>query len=87
MSFEGRPLRFIRGETVAGALLASGVSQFRWTPVNRVERGPWCLMGICFDCLVSIDGHENQRACMVEARPGMTVRRQIGARQDAAEPR
>ena len=83
--FEGRPLRFRAGETVAGALMAAGITTFRETPVSGAGRGPWCLMGVCFDCLVSIDGRENQRACMVPARAGMQVRRQIGARRDAAE--
>jgi predicted molibdopterin-dependent oxidoreductase YjgC len=82
--FEGRPLRFRPGETVAGALMAAGVTAFRETPVSGAARGPWCLMGACFDCLVSIDGQDNQRACMVAARAGMKVRRQIGARRDAA---
>ena len=82
--FEDRPLRFAQGETVGGALLAAGIDTFRQTPVSGAERGPWCLMGVCFECLVSIDGVENQRACMKPARPGMQVRRQTGARNDAA---
>ncbi|QRZ15106.1 (2Fe-2S)-binding protein [Paracoccus methylovorus] len=82
--FEGQPLRFWPGETVAGVLMAAGITSFRETPASGAARGPWCLMGVCFDCLVSIDGRENQRACMVPARAGMQVRRQIGARRDAA---
>ncbi|CAO3419776.1 (2Fe-2S)-binding protein [Azospirillum doebereinerae] len=81
--FEGRPLPFVPGETLAGALLAAGVLHFRETAVSRSRRGPWCLMGICFECLVSVDGHDNQRACMVPARAGMTVERQIGPRRNA----
>jgi len=42
-------------------------------------RGPFCLMGSCFDCLVEIDGIPNRQACMVEVTEGMTVRRQAGA--------
>lgn len=82
--FEGTPLSFQRGETVAGVLLAAGVSHFRETPVTGAQRGPWCLMGVCFDCLITIDGQENQRACMVQASPGMQVQRQTGFRRDAA---
>jgi hypothetical protein len=45
------------------------------------------MMGICFDCLAEIDGVPNRQSCMVEARPGMRIRRQIGARQiDPAPP-
>lgn len=82
--FEGSLLPFVPGQSVAGVLLAAGIGAFRETPVSGTARGPWCLMGVCFDCLVAIDGQENQRACMVEARPGMVVCRQIGARRDAA---
>lgn len=82
--FEGRPVPFIPGETLAGALLAAGIVDFRETAVSRSRRGPWCLMGICFECLVDVDGHDNQRACMTPACAGMTVKRQIGPRRDAA---
>lgn len=82
--FEGRALPFASGQTVAGALLAAGVTRFRETAVSGEARGPWCLMGVCFECLVSIDGQENRRACMVPAREGMQVHRQHGPRRDAA---
>lgn len=82
--FEGQPLQFSAGDTVAGVLLSHGINEFRKTPLSGSSRGPWCLMGVCFECLVSIDGNENQRACMTAARAGMQVRRQIGPRHDAA---
>lgn len=82
--FEGRPISFRPGETLAGALMVAGVVDFRQTPTSGTVRGPWCLMGICYECLLRIDGRDNQRACMTDTRPGMTVERQIGARRDAA---
>jgi hypothetical protein len=36
-------------------------------------RGLFCGMGVCFDCLVTVDGADNQRACMTRARPGCRV--------------
>jgi predicted molibdopterin-dependent oxidoreductase YjgC len=42
------------------------------------------MMGVCYDCLVGIDGHANQQACMTRVREGMTVRRQLGAREVGA---
>ncbi len=68
------------GETVAAALLASGMGVFRETAVSGAARGPWCMMGVCFDCLVEIDGVGNRQACMVEVTPGMVVRRMRGTR-------
>lgn len=60
------------GESVAAALLAAGHAAFRRSAVSGVSRGPWCLMGACFECLVEIDG-ARQRACMVRAEQGMRI--------------
>jgi NADH dehydrogenase/NADH:ubiquinone oxidoreductase subunit G len=38
-------------------------------------------MGICYDCLVMIDGQPNQQGCMIPVRSGMTIERQLGARE------
>jgi predicted molibdopterin-dependent oxidoreductase YjgC len=38
------------------------------------------MMGVCFDCLMEIDGVPNRQACQVLVREGMQVRRQEGAR-------
>ena len=37
-------------------------------------RGPFCMMGVCFDCLVEIDGVPNVQGCMTPVREGMQVR-------------
>lgn len=37
------------------------------------------MMGVCFECLVEIDGIPNRQACMIPVREGMVVRRQKGA--------
>ena len=49
-------------------------------PVTCSPRGPYCMMGVCFDCLVEIDGRPNQQGCLVEVRAGMKVARQQGPR-------
>lgn len=69
------------GDTVAAALLANGVDAFRTTPVTGASRGPWCLMGVCFDCLVEIDGRANCRACMTRVAKDMRIvtRRSAGS--------
>lgn len=75
------------GDTVAAAMLAAGLSSCRSTPVSAAPRAPYCLMGVCFDCLVEIDGAANQQACLVPVREGMVVRTQQGRRSvdDAAD--
>lgn len=83
MLFEGRELPFRTGDTVASALLVADIDFFRATPLSGAPRAPYCLMGICYDCLVSINGADNQRACQVQAEQGLVIRRQTGARADA----
>ena len=78
-TFEGRPLAAAAGDTVASALLAAGETVFRSTPVSGRERGPFCMMGVCFECLVEVDGVPNRQACMVPVSDGLAVRRQRGA--------
>lgn len=77
--FEGSPVPFRPGDSVAAALLAAGVSYLRESPVDESARAPFCMMGVCFECLVEIDGRQNQQSCLTRARPGMVVMRQHGA--------
>ncbi len=81
LMFETQEVSFCAGETVAAALLAAGVASFRDEPVRGAPRAPYCMMGICFECLVEIDGNQNRQACLTDARAGMSVRRQRGARR------
>ena len=78
--FEGRSVEARAGDSVAAALIASGVLVTRNTPVSGAPRGPFCLMGACFECLMEIDGQANRQACMTEVRDGMAVRPMQGAR-------
>lgn len=80
VTFEGRPLAAYEGETVAACLVGNGVTAFRRTGTGDA-RGPFCGMGVCFECLVDVDGCGNQRACMTVVADGMTV-----AMQDHRSP-
>lgn len=80
IEFEGKPLAVPAGESVAAAVLAADPGHTRTTPVSGERRAPYCMMGICFDCLMVIDGIESRQACLVTVADGMTVRRQIGKR-------
>jgi predicted molibdopterin-dependent oxidoreductase YjgC len=79
ITVDGKAIDARRGESVAAALLAANIVRFRNGPVSG-PRGPYCMMGACFECLVTIDGAGNRQACMVAVRDGMTVETQSGAR-------
>jgi predicted molibdopterin-dependent oxidoreductase YjgC len=83
LTFNGTEIVAAEGESVATALLAAGISSVRDSPVGNAPRGPYCLTGVCFECLVEIDGMPNRQACMTPARNGMVIRRQRGARNFA----
>ena len=90
VTIDGAPFAACAGDTVAAALLAAGCLAFRATPVTGAARGPFCMMGACFDCLVTIDGRPNQQACMIAVAPGMRIETGQGARSvvpDAGDAR
>jgi hypothetical protein len=76
----GRPVRVPEGASAAAAVLVAGLPALRSTPVGGAPRLPYCMMGICFDCLAEIDGVPNRQACMVTVAPGMRIELQRGAR-------
>lgn len=72
--FDGQDYALPDGANLAAALLAAGLRSLRHTPVSGAPRGPFCMMGACYDCLVEIDGITRQ-ACMVEVSDGLIVTR------------
>ena len=85
VAVEGIDIRVPEGVSAAAALLLAGVGHTRETPVTGSPRAPYCLMGVCFECLAEIDGVSNRQSCMVTVASGMTIRRQHGKRAVAAE--
>jgi len=77
--FDGEPVEAREGDTVATALLAAGAGATRTTSVSGSARAAYCLMGVCFECLVEIDGVPNRQGCLVAVTEGMRVGRQRGA--------
>ena len=77
---EGEACEARAGDSVAAALLASGRDHSRTTAVTGSQRAPYCMMGVCFDCLVSIDGVANRQGCLVPVRDGMRIEIQHGKR-------
>jgi len=80
VTVEGREVRVPEGASAAAAVLLAGVDAIRQTGVTGAPRAPYCLMGVCFDCLAEIDGQPNRQSCMVTVAPGMVIRRQHGKR-------
>jgi D-hydroxyproline dehydrogenase subunit gamma len=78
ISFESEALTAQKGDTVAAVLLCSGFITFRQSAEEQSDRGPYCLIGNCFECLVEIDGVPNHQACRVQVYEGMQIERQIG---------
>ena len=81
VTVDGGEIEAREGEMVAAAMLAAGILQFRTTPVSGAPRGPLCMMGVCFECLVTIDGIGSRQACLVPVRPGMKIETQRGRRE------
>lgn len=81
---DGEARRVDAGTSVAAALAASGRASFSRDAAGR-PRGLFCGMGVCHDCLVTINGRTSQRACMTKVQDGMRVERQA-ARPDILSP-
>ncbi len=75
---DGVPVTAYRGETVAATLLAVGHRALRTTLIRGEQRGIFCGMGVCYDCLVVIDGRLSRRACVTPVANGMRVDTQHG---------
>lgn len=78
---DGRRIEARAGDTVAAAMLEAGMVTCRTTPVSGAPRSPYCMMGVCFDCLVTIDGVGNRQACLVRVHDGMQIETQRGKRE------
>lgn len=80
---DGAPVPAEANETVATALLRQAAFWARTTPVSNTMRAPYCMMGVCFDCLALVDGILVQ-TCLAPVREGMNIQRQLGARRIAS---
>lgn len=78
VTIEGQRVRVPAGESVAAAVLVHALDHTRTTPVSGAPRAPFCMMGVCFECVMEIDGIANRQACLVPVAEGMQIRRQHG---------
>lgn len=78
LTFDGRRLTALPGQSIAAALWAAGILSWRTTRAQGEPRGAFCGIGACYDCLATVNGRPNQRACLVAARPGDVITTQEG---------
>lgn len=71
---DGYPLSVPAGRTIAAAImLEGGQARLRDTRFAAEPRGVFCGIGVCFDCLVSVDGSAPLRSCLIEVADGMEI--------------
>ena len=73
MTFEGQEVTAHPGQSVGAALVEAGVRSWRTTRKGGRPRGLFCGIGVCYDCLITVDGVPNQRACLVPAAEGLSL--------------
>jgi predicted molibdopterin-dependent oxidoreductase YjgC len=78
ITVDGQSLVARQGEPIAAVLLASGISVCRTMPESREPRGAFCWVGRCTDCLMTVDGEPNVRACQTAVRHGQVIWTQSG---------
>lgn len=77
---DGTPAKAEVNESVAAVLLRQAPLWSRTTPVSEGRRAPYCMMGVCFDCLATVDGVPSVQTCLTPVRDGMRIDRQLGRR-------
>jgi len=81
VTIDGRAVRARSGDSVAAALLAAGIETNRVSDASGAPRAPYCMMGVCFECLVTIDGVANRQGCLIPVAAGMRIETQRGKRE------
>jgi predicted molibdopterin-dependent oxidoreductase YjgC len=83
VELDGAPIAARECDTVASFLLrVADPGSYRRSSASGAPRAPLCMMGVCFECLVEIDGQTNQQGCLVRVRDGMRIRRQLRGGQE-----
>ncbi|MRG73159.1 (2Fe-2S)-binding protein [Alphaproteobacteria bacterium HT1-32] len=75
---DGKEMTAPEGVTVAEAMMLTGVEHTRLSPIGKTPRMPYCMMGVCFECLVTINGVAGRQGCMVPLEEGMEIQRPAG---------
>lgn len=83
VTLDGRAVAVPEKINVAAALLSLGENISRISPSSHQPCSPHCLMGVCFECMMEIDGVQRQ-ACMIEVREGMIINRDLESHKGAS---
>jgi predicted molibdopterin-dependent oxidoreductase YjgC len=67
------------GSSIAAAFVTSGRPGWRQTRRRAEPRGLGCGMGVCFDCLVTVNGTHGVRACLTDVREGDVITTERGS--------
>lgn len=65
------------GDNLAALLLREGLVPFRKNPADKSARAAYCMMGVCYECLVEVDGIRSTQACLVAVNDGMIIKRNL----------
>jgi D-hydroxyproline dehydrogenase subunit gamma len=85
ITVDGAPIRARQGDTIAAAMFLAGRAVCGATAVSGKKRAPYCAMGVCFECLVTVDGEGARQACLIPVRDGMRIETR-GAMDTITEP-
>ncbi|MEY2634588.1 MAG: hypothetical protein RIS75_528 [Actinomycetota bacterium] len=80
ITIDGEQHEVAEGISVAAALMSVQKRSWRLTRHNQQPRGVFCGIGVCFDCLVTINGVANVRACLDLVQPNDVITTQSGDR-------
>lgn len=75
---DGVPVAAEKNESIAAVLLRQNFVWSRTTPISGEQRAPYCMMGVCFDCLAVVDGASSIQTCLTNVEDGMRIERQLG---------
>lgn len=73
ITLNGESVSGVLGQTLAGVMLGANVLAWRTTRRQGRPRGAFCGIGVCFDCLVEVNGQRDVRACQRRAASGDVV--------------
>lgn len=79
VTVDGERVTAVPGQTVAALLIGLGRRSWRTTRGGGRPRGIFCGIGVCFDCLVVVNGEPDVRACRRRVCDGDAIRVQHGA--------
>jgi predicted molibdopterin-dependent oxidoreductase YjgC len=85
ITIDGHDVLCRDGDTVAAVVMLHATRPYRHGILSGSARAPFCMMGICFECLIEIDGVPNQQGCLRRVEPGMRIRRQVGIATASSE--